>query len=84
MDSKVSAKNKKAPVIFCPRCGSQHTSKVHRTVFEKLISYFTFGKFAYRKYYCKLCDRYVYKSRIEASNDEKFPEQALQMLDDEG
>lgn len=59
---KQRSKNLSYPAMQCKECGSRNTQRVHRTFFEKIISAFTSGKYAYQKFYCKACKSTTFKS----------------------
>ena len=62
-------KEKKARPIACPECGSLKTSRVQRTLTEKMLSFLTGKRYAYRKYYCKSCESFILRSYEQSIRD---------------
>ena len=69
---KQKSKSQSKANTQCKDCGSFNTERMHRNLFEKILSSLTSGKYAHQKHYCKACDTITYKSMVEAEKDKQF------------
>jgi hypothetical protein len=81
--NKKSTGKRKAAIVVCTYCGSEKTIRVSRSLFDKLLCFITLNRFAYQKYYCKLCDHYIYKSKAESFTDALYPEENIPLKGDD-
>ena len=69
MKKHIKSEKGKAKPIACPECGSLKTSRVQRTLTEKLLCFITGKRYAYRKYYCKSCESFSLRSYKQSIED---------------